>query len=436
MGITAPGLSARRAALTALDAVLDGDRPLDAAWAQAKLDRLPDRDAAFARTLVLTTLRRLGSIDAVIDQFVKRRPVGKSRMGVQILRLAATELLALDSPAHAAVDCAVRLANSRQDTRRMSGMVNAVSRKMATEGLKLFDTLDADRIDTPAWLWERLKAAYGIETARAIAAAHRNGATLDLSVRDNDAPSWAERLGGTMTSTGSIRLEPKGAVPNLEGYNDGAWWVQDAAAALPVHLLGDVKGKRILDLCAAPGGKTMQLAAAGAYVTALDLSEPRARRLRENLLRTRLNVNVVVADALEWTPDFPFEAVILDAPCSASGTIRRHPDLPHLKTGLELAALTPLQDILLRKAYDWLAPGGTLIFATCSLFPEEGEDRIEAFLGAHEDMRLDQLNIDADGLPPEMIRDGMLRTLPNHWPETGGLDGFFAARLRRDNSNA
>ena len=436
MGITAPGLSARRAALTALDAVLDRDRPLDAAWQEARLDRLPDRDAGFARTLVLTTLRRLGTIDAVIDQFVKRRPVGKSRLGVQILRLAATELLALDSPPHAAVDCAVRLANSRNETRRLSGMVNAVSRKMSTEGLKLFDALDADRIDTPAWLWERLKRAYGAGVAAEIAAAHRNGAQLDLTARNGDAPGWAERLGGTVTPTGSIRLDSRGSVTNIEGYEDGAWWVQDAAAALPVRLLGDVKVKRVLDLCAAPGGKTMQLAAAGADVTALDLSEPRARRLRENLLRTRLNVDVVVADALEWTPDFPFEAVILDAPCSASGTIRRHPDLPHLKTGLELNALTPLQDILLRKARDWLAPGGTLVFATCSLFPEEGEERIAAFLGSNPDMRLDPLDAEADALPGAMIRDGMLRTLPSHWAETGGLDGFFAARMRREDAPA
>lgn len=428
--MNAPGQKARHAALIALDAVLDRDQPLDLAWREAKLEKLDDRDAAFARMLVLTTLRRLGSIDAVIDRFVEKRPVGKNRLGVQIMRLAGAELLALDTAPHAAVDSAVRLAKSLPTTQRLSGMINAVCRRMAEHGTRIFDEIDCDSADTPAWLWERLKTAYGEDEARAIAAAHRNGAPLDLTPRENGA-EWAEKLGGRLTPTGSIRLNAAGAVPALDGFEDGAWWVQDAAAAIPVQMLGKLRGKRVLDLCAAPGGKTMQLAAAGAKVTALDLSKARMRKMRENLLRTRLSVHVVIGDALDWEPEQQFEAILLDAPCSATGTIRRHPDLPHLKSGGALNALKPLQDALLTKAFKWLAPSGTLIFVTCSLLPEEGMQRVEAMLAAHPDARLDPLDAEADGVPAEMIRDGALRTLPSQWPDIGGVDGFFAARIRR-----
>ncbi len=428
MAVGTPGLDARHAALMALDAVLDRDRSLDAAWREAKVDRLEDRDAGFARLLVLTTLRRLGSIDAVIDRFVARRPVGKNRLGVQIMRIAGADLMALDGAPHAAVDTAVRLAKRLPETRRLSGMVNAVCRRMADEGCRLFDAVDAEAVDTPAWLWERLKAAYGEPTARAIAAAHRHGAPLDL-MPAKGAEAWAGRLGGMLTPARTVRLEG-GAVSKLDGYDEGAWWVQDAAATLPVALLGDVKGKRVLDLCAAPGGKTMQLAAAGAEVTALDISKPRMRRMRENLLRTRTGVKVVIADALDWTPPGLFDAILLDAPCSATGTIRRHPDLPHLKSGTVLSALVPLQDALLSRAWEWLAPGGTLVYATCSLLPEEGEARIDAFLATHPEARVEPVAA-GGGVEAGMVSNGALRTLPCQWPDIGGLDGFFAARLVR-----
>ena len=428
MAVAIPGLDARRAALIALDAVLEQDKALDAAWRDAKVDRLQERDAKFARLLVLTTLRRLGSIDAVIDRFVAKRPVGKNGLAVQIMRIAGAELMALDGAPHAAVDIAVRLAKQRPETQRLSGMVNAVCRRLADQGCKMFDEIDADAVDTPAWLWERMKADYGEPTARAIAAAHRHGAPLDL-MPARDPKSWVERLGGTLTPAGTVRLDG-GSVPALDGYNEGGWWVQDAAATLPVRLLGDIKGKRVLDLCAAPGGKTMQLAAMGAEVTALDISAPRMRRMRENLLRTRTSANVVIADALDWKPDGEFDAILLDAPCSATGTIRRHPDLPHLKSGTVVTALTPLQDALMTKAWRWLAPGGTLVYATCSLLPDEGEARIASFLGSHPDARIDPVE-PGQGVGPEMIADGMLRTLPCHWSDIGGLDGFFAARLRK-----
>lgn len=422
------GLDSRHAAVIALDAVLDRDLSLDAAWREGKVDKLSDRDAGFARLLVLTTLRRLGSIDAVIDRFVAKRPVGKNRLGVQIMRIAGAELMALDGAPHAAVDTAVRLAKRLPETQRLSGMINAVCRRMSDEGCRMFDKTDAEAVDTPAWLWERLKDAYGELTARAIAAAHRNGAPLDL-MPAKDAADWAVRLEGTLTPAGTVRRSG-GSVAALDGYDEGAWWVQDAAATLPARMLGDVAGKRVLDLCAAPGGKTMQLAAMGGDVTALDISTPRMRRMRENLLRTRTGVKVVIADALDWQPEGEFDAILLDAPCSATGTIRRHPDLPHLKTGSVLTSLVPLQDALMARAWQWLAPGGALVYATCSLLPEEGEARVAAFLGTHPDARLDPV-LPGSAIPPEMVAEGALRSLPCHWPDIGGLDGFYAARLVR-----
>lgn len=423
------GLPAREAALTALRAVLDKEFSLDVAWREAKLTTLDPRDVGFARVLVLTTLRRLGSIDAVLDQFLRKRPVGGNAVAVHIMRIAAAELLALDGAAHAAVDSAVRLTKKQKNLGKLSGMVNAVCRKVAGEGVKLFDQIDSEKVDTPAWLWMRLVHDYGEETARGIATAHRNGAPLDLSIRDDPA-GWSVRLAGTLLPSETVRLTDAGAVPDLLGYTEGAWWAQDAAAALPARLLGDVKGKRVLDLCAAPGGKTMQLAAAGAHVTALDLSEVRMNRLIENLTRTRLSVDVVTADALDWEPKEAFDAILLDAPCSATGTIRRHPDLPYLKSGKELTSLVPLQDALLDRAVGWLKPGGAMVYAVCSLLPAEGPRRMRAFLDRTPGIEMIPLMPGA-GIDPEMIVDGALRTLPHHWTDRGGIDGFYAARLRK-----
>ena len=422
------GLAAREAALTALRAVLDKEMSLDAAWREAKLTELDPRDAGFARLLVLTALRRLGSIDAVLDKFLRKRPVGGNAVAVHIMRIAATELLALDGAAHAAVDSAVRLTKKQKNLGKLSGMVNAVCRKVAGEGVKLFDEIDSAKVDTPAWLWMRLVHDYGEEAARGIATAHRNGAPLDLSMRE-DPDGWTERLAGTMLPGGTVRLTDAGAVTELLGYSDGAWWAQDAAAALPVRLLGDMTGKRVLDLCAAPGGKTMQLAAAGARVTALDLSEARIKRLLENLARTRLSAEVVAADALDWEPPEKFDAILLDAPCSATGTIRRHPDLPYLKSGKELTSLVPLQDALLDRAFGWLKPGGAMVYAVCSLLPAEGPKRISAFLNRQSDAEMIPV-LPGAGIEAEMISDGALRTLPHHWADHGGIDGFYAARLR------
>ena len=425
------GLASRKAALAALTAVLDDEKPLDVAWRSARLDQLDARDAGFARLLVLTTLRRLGSIDAVIDRFVRKRPGAAEMRAVHVLRLAGAELLALDRAAHAAVDGAVRLVKADRRIARLSGLVNAVARRMASEGVALFDELDAERLDTPAWLWMRLVHDYGENPAHAIAHAHRNGAPLDLTAR-GDPAELAERLGGRLLPSGSVRLEEAtGAVDALPGFAEGHWWAQDAAAALPARMLGEVRGKSVLDLCAAPGGKTMQLASAGAQVTALDVSRKRAGTLVENLLRTRLAVDVQVADALDWEPPGPFDAILLDAPCSATGTIRRHPDLPYRKSGRELQSLVPLQDALLDRAWGWLRPGGSLVYAVCSLLPAEGVRRLAAFRERQPKARLVPVEAAALGAPVEAVVDGCLRTLPSHWEPLGGMDGFFAARLEK-----
>ena len=312
------------------------------------------------------------------------------------------------------------------------GLVNAVLRRLAREGQALAAGQDAARLNTPDWLWASWSAAYGAETTRAIAEAHLADPPLDLSVK-RDAEAWAERLGARVLPTGALRLPPgTGDVARLPGYDDGAWWVQDAAAALPARLLGEVAGRRVLDLCAAPGGKTAQLAAAGAEVTAVERSEARLGRLRDNLARLGLAAATVTADAAEWRPPAPAEAVLLDAPCSATGTLRRHPDIAHLKGPEQLSALTALQDRLLAAALGMVAPGGLLVYAVCSLQPEEGPQRIAALLsGGAPAARIPVEPGELDGLEELVTPEGDLRTLPCQLAEAGGMDGFYTCRLRR-----
>jgi len=289
--------------------------------------------------------------------------------------------------------------------------------------------------DTPDWLFKRWTAHYGAETARAIARANGHEPALDLTVK-NDAATWAERLRGRVLPTGTVRTLAQGAITLLPGFGEGAWWVQDAAAALPARLFGDVRGLQVADLCAAPGGKTAQLAIAGARVTAVDRSPTRLARLRENLARLGLEAECVAADAAEWQAG-PFDAVMIDAPCSATGTIRRHPDVPWLKTEADIATMTALQQRLLSRAADLLKPGGRLIYCVCSLEPEEGTQQIAALL--KRDPRLARLPVaagDVCGRGELVTPDGDLRTLPFHLPDAdahwGGLDGFYAARLVRN----
>ena len=421
--------TARACALDVLDTVLGDRRPLDDALADhAGLARLEARDRAFARLLVSTTLRRLGQIDALIAHCLDKPLSAKAARIRQILRLGTCQLAFLGTPPHAAVDGAVSLVGRN---RAYKGLVNAVLRRLAREGAGLAAKHDAPRLDTPGWLWESWRRAYGEATARAIAEAHLAEPPLDITVK-RDAEGWARRLDARVLPTGTLRRALGGAVADLDGYAEGGWWVQDAAASLPARLLGDVAGETVIELCAAPGGKTAQLAAAGAHVVAVDRSAGRLDRLRQNLARLGLAAETIAADALDWRPRAPARFVLLDAPCSATGAIRRRPDIPHLKTAADVARLAALQDRLLDAAYPMLAPGGTLVWSVCSLEPEEGPERIAALL--ERAPGLERVAITAGeigGLSELVTAAGDLRTLPCHLADRGGLDGFFVARLRR-----
>ncbi len=416
-----------------LGAVLDRRRPLDGAIAShPSFPLLEPRDRAFARNLMATTLRRLGQIDAVIGRFLSHELPSRARPVFHALRLGTAQLLFLGTPPHAAVDGSVRLIEPPAMA-SFRGLVNAVLRRVSREGPALLAEQDAPRLNTPDWLWQSWTAAYGEATARAIAEAHLAEPPLDLSVRA-DPEGWAEALGGSVLPTGSIRRPAKlgGAVEGLPGYADGAWWVQDAAAALPVRMFGEVGSASVIDLCAAPGGKTLQLAAAGARVTALDRSRQRLERVAANLARLRLSAELVAADAASWRPAAPADAVLLDAPCNATGTIRRHPDLPWIRRPAEIATLAATQDRLLRAALDMVKPGGILVYCVCSLEPDECASRVAALLDAAP-VRLEPLRPEEiPGLPRTAITpEGALRTLPSQWADRGGWDGFYAARLRR-----
>ncbi|MCS6854788.1 MAG: methyltransferase domain-containing protein [Elioraea sp.] len=421
------GTAPRAAAIALLEAVLGRRRALEEA-----LDGLPPldpRDRAFAHLLAATVLRRLGTLDAVLEPFLRRPPPDAVR---HALRLGAAQLLLLGTAPHAAVSATVAAVRGLPKGRAFAGLANAVLRRVAAEGANALAGLDSPRLDTPDWLWRAWHAAYGPATARAIAEAHAREAPLDLTLRPGfDPGAWAERLGAEVLPTGSLRLRsPDRPVPALPGYEEGAWWVQDAAAALPSRLLRPAPGERVADLCAAPGGKTAQLAAAGAAVTAVDSSPERVRRLAENLARLRLAADLVLSEVEAYTPPAPFDAVLLDAPCTATGTIRRHPDIPHLKRPRDLASLVESQKRLLSAAARLLRPGGRLVYAVCSLQREEGEEVVAEApaLGLVPDPICPE---EVPGLAEAVTPAGHLRTLPCHWAERGGLDGFFVARFVR-----
>jgi len=431
-----PGLAARRIAADILDGVLRRkialDEQLSGKAAHPGLPALADRDRALMRRLAATVLRRLGTLRHLLGGFLdKGFPADAPRVET-ILLIGAAQILWLEVPDHAAVDLSVRLAQADRRAARYAGLINAVLRRV-TQSKTAAHANNATR-DTPKWLVARWTKRYGAEAARAIAAANGHEPALDLTVK-YDAESWAERLRGRVLPTGTVRTFAQGAVSLLPGFSEGAWWVQDAAASLPARLLGDVHDKAVVDLCAAPGGKTAQLVFAGARVTAVDRSPARLNRLRENLARLELQAETVAADALEWQRG-PFDAVLLDAPCSATGTIRRHPDIPWLKSEADIAALTSLQQRLLDRAVDLLKPGATLVYCVCSLEPEESEDQIAALLA--RDPRVVRAPIAAQevaGHAEFLTADGDLRTLPPQLPDPdprwGGLDGFYAARLTR-----
>jgi 16S rRNA (cytosine967-C5)-methyltransferase len=431
-----PGLASRQIAAQALFSILYRGQPLDRLFEGNTLEGLSDldeRDRALVRMLVTKALRRLGTLRALVTALLEKPLPSDARYAEVLLLLGATQILFLDVKDHAAVDLSVELANRNKPSRRYAGLVNAVLRRIAREGKERIQSFDIT-IDTPQWRLDRWIENYGEAKTREIVTAHQNEPALDITVKENPQ-AWSEKLGGLVLPTGSIRIANAGLVTELEGYEEGAWWVQDTAASLPAKLLGDVIGRRVADLCAAPGGKTAQLIAAGANVVAVDRSAPRLHRLAENLERLKLSCEIVEADAAIWQTE-PFDAILLDAPCTATGTIRRNPDLPWQQRPEDLARLSALQAKLLDNAAKLLKPGGILVYATCSLEPEECGQQIENFLASNREMKRTPITgVEVGGIEPLISECGDLRTLPCHLPNQeprlSGCDGFYAARLQR-----
>jgi 16S rRNA (cytosine967-C5)-methyltransferase len=434
-----PGLAARRIAADILDGVLHKHRTLDdqldGAAAHPGLKTLADRDRALMRRLVATILRRLGTLGHVLSRLLDRGIPTDAPRAQSALLIGAAQILWMDVPDHAAVDLSVRLVQSDRRAAKYAGLVNAVLRRCAREGQPLIEEVKSQTLDVPHWLLARWIVHYGETLAREIAVAISHEPSFDITVK-SDAAQWATRLHGETLPTGTVRTLLQGSVTMLPGFSEGQWWVQDAAAALPARLFGDVAGKMIADLCAAPGGKTAQLAYAGARVTAVDRSPNRMARLRDNLARLGLEAEVVVTDAAEWQGGNSggFDGVLVDAPCTSTGTIRRHPDVAWLRQEADIGALVALQKRLLQRAVALLKPGGTLVYCTCSLEPEEGEQAISGLLAAEPAMRRAPIEAgEVAGLAEILTGEGDLRTLPCHLPHQdprlSGLDGFYAARL-------
>jgi 16S rRNA (cytosine967-C5)-methyltransferase len=421
----ADGLATREAALALVAGALDHRGGLDEAMDRAPYDQLELRDRALARMIAMTILRRLGAIDRRLAPRLRKPPPTPVMM---LLRLGAAQALYLDTPSFAAVDTTVRLAERDRATRPFKGLVNAILRGLLREPGPATD--DPETL-APDWLFARWRAAYGEAKARAIAAQITEEPATDLSARDPaDLAGLAAALEAEVLPGGSLRMNQRGDIAGWSGYSEGRWWVQDAAAAVPARLLAVHAGESVLDICAAPGGKTLQLAAAGGQVTAVDRSGPRLRRLSQALERTGLSAEVVTADIGQWKDTRRFDAVLLDAPCSATGTFRRQPDVLWGSRPGDIAKLAGVQARLLDVAADRVAAGGRLVYCVCSLEPEEGEAQIEAFLKRQPAFQLSPVSPGEGGAPEASATPGgLLRILPHQ--RQGGLDGFFAARLTR-----
>lgn len=411
------------------------DDALSTTLAHEKWRNIEGRDRAYARLIATTVLRRYGELETAINAFLQKPLPSSTGTLRPILLSAAAQLLFLETPPHAAISLAVDHCRTDARARRFDKLVNAVLRRVSERGAEVLAQQDAIKLNIPGWLWQRWQNAYGEATARLIAEASLREAPLDLTVKA-DATQWAEKLGGVALPTSSVRLDAHGRVDELPGFAEGAWWVQDAAAALPARFLGDVAGMSVAEICAAPGGKTAQLAVAGAKVTAVDISEARIARLNANLQRLGLAAETVAADATTWQPGRLFDAVLLDAPCTSTGTIRRHPDILHLKRDSDITALVATQSALLARCAALVKPGGLLVYCTCSLEPEEGAGQVERFLASAPEFTREPLDPAEFGGSPDWITpSGDLRTLPHHlaMPDVrlSGIDGFFATRLRR-----
>lgn len=433
-----PGLAARIAASAILSDVVVHRHPLDecfgAGTARSRIGGLAPWDAALARSIATAALRRLGTIRTALAQLLEREPPRQASQLQWTLIAAAAQILFLDVADYAAVDLAVRAARLEPKTAPFAALVNGVLRNLIRARETILEKSDPLDHDTPEWLAARWRLNYGEAQARAIARAHREEPVLDITVLSS--PSlWAERLGGTILPTGSLRLRSHAKITELPGYAEGQWLVQDAAAALPAQFLRVGAGMKVADFCAAPGGKTAQLAAAGAAVTAIDRSAERLIKLTANLSRLNLRADMVVSDVVNLKGQL-FDAILVDAPCLGTGTIRRHPDIAWIKKPHDLIALTALQARLLDKAAELVKPGGRIVYCTCSLEPEENEMQISALLRRNPSLtRVPITPAEVGGLPELLNGNGELRTLPQHLPapepRLAGLDGFFAARLLR-----
>lgn len=422
--MNAPPINSRRAAVRLLGCVLQKHQPLEEVL-DSVLQGLSPRDRALARAIASTSMRHVGIIDQLINEMLDRPLPEKAHDIRHILRIGIAQILFMAIPSHAAVHDTVSLVPAHS---KHKGLVNALLRRTDRQGQKLLGQMDVPRANTPEWLWNSWVGHYGEDLTREIAMAHLAEAELDLSVKGNPE-KWTADLEATLLPTGTLRRATTSSLKELQGFDAGEWWVQDAAAALPVRLLGDVTGKLVLDLCAAPGGKTAQLAAAGADVIALDRSKNRLKRLQENMARLNLPVTTIVGDAATFTPEKAPDAILLDAPCSSTGTLRRHPDVAYLKSQADVDKLTDLQSRLLDAASQMLNPGGLFVYSVCSLQPEEGEAQIAALLERDPSLEREPLHSHETGGVSELINpQGDLRSLPCH---LGGMDGFYAARLRK-----
>lgn len=427
------GLASRRVAARALTLTLKQQRTLEAALErQEEFSALPPEDRAFARAISAATLRRLGQTEAILNAFLSK-PLAETSEGARTLLLTgAAQLLWLGVPAHAVVSSAVNLAAERNDARKLKGLINAVLRKVATEGrTRIAQTSPRDNL--PDWMRRSWRKSFGPAGLGRICEALTHPPALDLTLKEGeDAARWAETLDARILPNGSLRRETVRDVTALPGYGDGVWWAQDAAASLPARLLDAQPGETVVDLCAAPGGKTMQLAASGARVTAIDNSEHRLERLRENLVRTGLDARVLATDGRGWTPKRPVDAVLLDAPCTATGTLRRHPEAAWIKRETDVDKMAELQMALTKAAGKMLKPGGRLILCTCSLQYEEGEGLAKAVQRKLPELKAAPFEkSEVPGVEDALNPDGFVRTTPAFWPDYGGMDGFFIARFRR-----
>lgn len=427
------GLQSRQIAYHILCDVLLRKTPLDQVLGySAEFNALDMRDRAFVRMLVSTCLRRKGQIDDLIRRASdKDKEINPQRLGV-LLSVGICQVIFMNVPHHAAVDTTVNLAEA-ENMSRQKGFINAVLRRMTSEGQEWRKKQDAVQMNIPQWLLKHWIADYGLKGAAEIAQASLSEAQTDISLKDiSEQNYWAGELEASVLPTGSLRRASGGNVTELNGFDTGSWWVQDASAALPATLLGDLSGKTVIDLCAAPGGKTAQLAAAGAKVIALDRSAKRLETLKQNMERLKLSdhVEVVVGDGAVWQPSEPVDAVLMDAPCSATGTIRRHPDVMHLKSDQDITRLCDLQARLLNNVSGMLKSGGTLIYCTCSLQKAEGEQQINTFLLNNTDFIRTPIAAEEIGrIDTPITPEGDLRILPYHLAPHGGMDGFYVARL-------